>query len=128
MNVLQNALTHIQTLIQNQRIIIINEQITNLDGFANIESTELETIAHVQPVTPIEVSKITHSTLDSPVLYRFYFLDNLAEVLNSLYNKSSIILWRDKHFRVYAKSDWSLNGWVKVTAVEILQEESDVQH
>ena len=52
MNILKNALNHIQALIQNQKIVIINEVITNNNGFANVESVELETIAHIQPVTP----------------------------------------------------------------------------
>ena len=123
MNILKNALKHIQALIQNQRIVIINEVITNNNGFANVESVELETIAHIQPVSPFEIAKITSSTIDSPAIYRFYFLDNLANVLNSLENKASVIRWDDKLFRVKAKADWSQNGWIKVTAHQIVNDE-----
>lgn len=122
MNILKNALNHIQTLIQNQKILIINEQITNINGFANVESVELETVAHIQPVAPFEIAKLTDSTIDSPAIYRFYFLDDLANVLNSLESKTSLIKWGDKLFRVNAKSDWSLNGWIKVTAHQIQDE------
>ena len=59
MNILKNALNHIQAVIQNQKIVIINEVITNNNGFANVESAELETIAHIQPITPFEIAKIT---------------------------------------------------------------------
>lgn len=125
MNILKNALNHIQTLIQNQKIVIINEKITNINGFANVESVELETIAHIQPISPFEIAKITGSTIDSPSIYRFYFLDDLANVLNSLESKSSLIRWGEKLYRVNAKSDWSQNGWIKVTAHQI--EESEVE-
>lgn len=128
MNILKNALNHIQTLIQNQKIVIINEIITNVNGFANVESVELETIAHIQPVTPFEVAKITGSTLDSPTIYRFYFLDDLANVLNSLESKSSLIRWGEKLYRVNSKSDWSLNGWIKVTAHQISDEVEEVEN
>lgn len=122
MNILKNALNHIQTLIQNQKILIINEQIANINGFANVESVELETMAHIQPVTPFEIAKLTDSTIDTPVIYRFYFLDDLANVLNSLESKTSLIKWGDKLYRVNAKSDWSQNGWIKVTAHQIQDE------
>ena len=128
MNILKNALNHIQALIQNQKIVIINEVITNNNGFANVESVELETIAHIQPVSPFEIAKITGSTIDSPSIYRFYFLDDLANVLNSLESKSSLIRWNDKLFRVNAKSDWSQNGWVKVTAHQIQDEAEKVEN
>ena len=128
MNILKNALNHIQTLIQNQKIVIINEIITNNNGFANVESVELETIAHIQPVSPFEIAKIAGSTIDSPAIYRFYFLDDLANVLNSLENKSSLIKWGDKLYRVNAKSDWSQNGWIKVTAHQIQDEAEEVEN
>ena len=35
MNILKNALNHIQALIQNQKIVIINEVITNNNGVLN---------------------------------------------------------------------------------------------
>ena len=87
-----------------------------------MDSVELETIAHIQPVTPFEIAKLTDSTIDSPAIYRFYFLDDLANVLNSLESKTSLIKWGDKLFRVNAKSDWSQNGWIKVTAHQIQDE------
>lgn len=120
MNILQNALNHITALISNQKIIIITEKSTNSNGFAVVESKEVETIAHIQPVTPREVEKIADGSLGNVAIYRFYFLKDLAEVLSSLNNENSTIIWGERTFKAHAKSDWSQNGWIKITAHEVM--------
>ena len=119
MNILQNALNHITALIRNQKIKIITEKSINHNGFSVIHSREIETIAHVQPVTPQEVERITEGTLGSVAIYRFYFLKDLGSVLSSLNNENSLIIWGERTFKAHAKSDWSQNGWIKITAHEV---------
>ena len=119
MNILQNALNHITTLISNQKIKIITEKAINHNGFSVMHSREIETSAHIQPVTPQEVEKITESTLGSVAIYRFYFLKDLGSVLSSLNNENSLIIWGERTFKAHAKSDWRQNGWIKITAHEV---------
>ena len=119
MNILQNALNHITALIRNQKITIITEKAVNSNGFAVVESKEVDTIAHIQPVTPREVEKITDGSLGNVAIYRFYFLKDLGSVLNSLNNENSTIIWDNRTFKAHAKSDWSQNGWIKITAHEV---------
>ena len=119
MNILQNALNHITALIRNQKIKIITEKAINHNGFSVMHSREVETIAHIQPVTPQESEKITESTLGSIAIYRFYFLKDLGSVLSSLNNENSLIIWGERTFKAHAKSDWSQNGWIKITAHEV---------
>ena len=120
MNILQNALNHITALISNQKIIIITEKSINQNGFAVVESSEVDTIAHIQPVTPREVEKIADGSLGNVAIYRFYFLKDLAEVLSSLNNENSLIIWGNRTFKAHSKSDWSQNGWIKITAHEVM--------
>ena len=119
MNILQNALNHITALIRNQKITIITEKAVNSNGFAVVESKELETIAHIQPVTPREVEKIADGSLGSVAIYRFYFLKDLGQVLSSLNNENRTTIWGERTFKAHSKSDWSQNGWIKITAHEI---------
>ena len=120
MNILQNALNHITALIRNQKIKIITEKSINQNGFAVVESSEVETIAHIQPVTPREIEKIADGSLGSVAIYRFYFLKDLGQVLSSLNNENSTIIWGERTFKAHAKSDWSQNGWIKITAHEVM--------
>ena len=119
MNILQNALNHITALISNQKIKIITEKSINHNGFSVIHSREVETIAHIQPVAPQEAERIAESTLGSVAIYRFYFLKDLGSVLSSLNNENSLIIWGERTFKAHAKSDWSQNGWIKITAHEV---------
>ena len=120
MNILQNALNHITALIRNQNIKIITEKSINSNGFAVLESKEVETIAHIQPVTPREVEKIADGSLGNVAIYRFYFLKDLGQGLSSLNNENSTIIWGERCFKAHAKSDWSQNGWIKITAHEVM--------
>ena len=120
MNILQNALNHITALISNQKITIITEKAVNNNGFASVESSEVETIAHIQPLTPREVEKIADGSLGNVAIYRFYFLKDLGQVLSSLNNENSLIIWGNRTFKAHSKSDWSQNGWIKITAHEVM--------
>ena len=119
MNILQNALNHITALIRNQKIKIITEKSVNSNGFSVVKIKEVETIAHIQTVTPWEVEKIADGSLGNVAIYRFYFLKDLGQVLSSLNNENSLIVCGNRTFKTHAKSDWSQNGWIKITAHEI---------
>ena len=119
MNILQNALNHITALISNQKIKIITEKAINHNGFSVLHTREIETIAHIQPVTPQEVESIANGSLGGVGIYRFYFLKDLGSVLSSLSNENSLIIWGERTFKAHAKSDWSQNGWIKITAHEV---------
>ena len=44
---------------------------------------------------------------------------DLGSVLSSLNNENSLIVWGERTFKAHAKSDWSQNGWIKITAHEV---------
>lgn len=119
MNLLNEALPALQGLIQNQNIAIINKEIQNVNGFPQEIESEVKTFAYVQPVNPNELVKLTGGTLDSSKYFRFYCLNNFAQVLSSVSKTDSLILWNESYFRVFSKEDWSLNGWIMLIASEI---------
>lgn len=118
-NLLINAMPHLQGLIKNENIIIINKRLENVNGFPLENKTIIKTFCHIQPVNPSEISKLTSGTLDSNNYYRFYIIDNLAEVLSSISKTDCLIKWGVKTFRVFSKEDWSLNGWIMVIGSEL---------
>ena len=107
--------------MQNQNIIIVNKKLENFEGFPRETLEEIKTISHVQPLNPVEVTKLTSGTLDSKIAYKFYIIDNLAESLNSLNKTDSLIKWGERWFKVYSKNDWHLNGWIMVIAFETFE-------
>lgn len=117
-NVLSEALPHLDELIKRKSITIIKREIKNTKGFATSSETSLNTLAHVQPLTSFEIVKLTDSTLDSKSVYKFYFIGDLAEVLNFLNCKDCEIIFEGRRFSVYSKDDWAKNGWLKVIAYE----------
>lgn len=119
-NLLMNAMPHLQGLIKNENITIINKSIENVNGFPVETETSINTFCHLQPVNPSEIAKLTSGTLDSNNYYKFYIIDNLAEVLSSVSKTDCVIKWGDKSFKVFSKEDWSLNGWVMVIGTQIL--------
>lgn len=119
-NLLMNAMPHLQGLIKNENIIIINKSIENVNGFPIETETSINTFCHLQPVNPSEIAKLTSGTLDSNNYYKFYIIDNLAEVLSSVSKTDCVIKWGDKSFKVFSKEDWSLNGWIMVIGTQIL--------
>lgn len=119
-NLLMNAMPHLQGLIKNENITIINKSIENVNGFPVETETSINTFCHLQPVNPSEIAKLTSGTLDSNNYYKFYIIDNLAEVLSSISKTDCVIKWGDKSFKVFYKEDWSLNGWIMVIGTQIL--------
>lgn len=117
-NVLSEALPHVDALIMRKPITIIKREIVNNKGFASSTETSLNTLAHAQPLTSFEIVKLTDSTLDSKSVYKFYFIGDLAEVLNFLNCKDCEIIFEGRRFSVYSKDDWAKNGWLKVIAYE----------
>lgn len=119
-NLLMNAMPNLQGLIKNENITIINKSIENVNGFPVETETSINTFCHLQPVNPSEIAKLTSGTLDSNNYYKFYIIDNLAEVLSSVSKTDCVIKWGDKSFKVFSKEDWSLNGWIMVIGTQIL--------
>ncbi|EFN2966673.1 hypothetical protein HKV71_000875 [Campylobacter coli] len=119
-NLLMNAMPHLQGLIKNENITIINKSIENVNGFPVETETSINTFCHLQPVNPSEIAKLTSGTLDSNNYYKFYIIDNLAEVLSSVSKTDCVIKWGDKSFKVFSKEDWSLNRWIMVIGTQIL--------
>lgn len=119
-NLLMNAMPHLQGLIKNENITIINKSIENVNGFPVETETSINTFCHLQPVNPSEIAKLTSGTLDSNNYYKFYIIDNLAEVLSSISKTDCVIKWSDNSFKVFSKEDWSLNGWIMVIGTQIL--------
>lgn len=119
-NLLMNAMPHLQGLIKDENITIINKSIENVNGFPVETETSINTFCHLQPVNPSEIAKLTSGTLDSNNYYKFYIIDNLAEVLSSVSKTDCVIKWGDKSFKVFSKEDWSLNGWIMVIGTQIL--------
>lgn len=125
LNVLKNAIPNLTGLLKQEKITIINLTLKNVNGFPVSEETKLETYAHIQPINPNEIQKITSGTLDTAIMYKFYIMDNLADVLNSINNKDSLIEWNERRFKVYSKADWSLNGWIVICGTETQAEVTD---
>lgn len=125
LNVLKNAIPNLTGLLKQEKITIINLTLKNVNGFPVSEETKLKTYAHIQPINPNEIQKITSGTLDTAIMYRFYIIDNLADVLNSINNKDSLIEWNERRFKVYSKTDWSLNGWIVIYGTETQAEVTD---
>lgn len=126
LNLLSNAISSIQGLIKNESILIENKQIENDEGFSVENTYQINTFAHLQPLNPFEISKLTNGTLDSPYMLKFYIIGDLASVLNSINKTDCVIKWKDKAFKVFSKEDWSLNGWIKVIGIEISEVYNDV--
>lgn len=127
MNLLNDAIPALQGLIENQNITIVNESIKNQNGFPASLIEKVETFAHIQPINPNELVKLTSGTLDSARYFRFYILGNLAQVLSSVSKTACKIVWGDSEFRVFSKEDWSLNGWIMVIGSEIAKQDIQQQ-
>ena len=119
MNLLNEAIPALQGLIKSQAISIINKEIQNVNGFPQETISEIETFAHIQPMNPAELTKLTSGTLDSTNYYKFYIIGDLAKILSSVSKADCEIVWNDSNFRVFYKEDWSLNGWIMVIASQL---------
>ena len=119
MILLNEALHALQGLIANQSISIVNKVLENVNGFPKETITETETFAHIQPLNPSELVKITNGTIDSTNNYKFYCIGNLAQVLSSVSKTDAEVIWNESRCRVFYKEDWSLNGWIMVIGSQL---------
>ncbi len=118
MNVLQTALTSIQTLIPNEQVILLKEvNFHNESGFAIREIVKLELNAQIQPAKEQELKELADGILGADSFYKFYLIGNQIEILNFIQNQQCFICWKNEVFKVYQKMDYSGNGWIKVLTV-----------
>lgn len=119
-NLLNEALAGVSQLMPLQNITLKTLERVLVQGFTQSQISEVQAVAHIQPLTPFEVSKIGGGeVLSAKIAYKFYIRGDLANVLNSLSNKDTLIIWQGKEFQCYSKDDYSLNGWVKVIGVAV---------
>ena len=119
-NLLNEALAGVSQLMPLQNITLKTLERVPIKGFTQSQISEVEAVAHIQPLTPFEVSKIGGGeVLSAKIAYKFYIRGDLANVLNSLSNKDTLIIWQGKEFQCYSKDDYSLNGWIKAIGVAV---------
>ena len=119
-NLLNEALAGVSQLMPLQNITLKTLERVLVKGFTQSQISEVQAVAHIQPLTPFEVSKIGGGeVLSAKIAYKFYIRGDLANVLNSLSNKDTLIVWQGKEFQCYSKDDYSLNGWVKAIGVAV---------
>ena len=114
-NILADALNSIQGLIKNQSIEIFTYEVENVNGLPKETiKNNVMAFAHIQPITPSELKKLTDSTTDSIECYKVFLMGDKGFLINSLKLplEQSYIKWNDKLLKLYAKKDWVLNGWV----------------
>lgn len=116
MSLLTDALPSIQALIPNSPVIIKSEVKKLVKGFVQSEISEFETFAHIQPVGANMQTLANTSLLLGEKSYKFYFTNDLPDILGILDNKETSIVWKGREYSVYSKEDWAQNGWVKVLA------------
>ena len=119
-NLLNEALAGVSQLMPLQNITLKTLERVLIKGFTQSQISEVQAVAHIQPLTPFEVSKIGGGeVLSAKIAYKFYIRGDLANVLNSLSNKDTLIIWQGKEFQCYSKDDYSLNGWIKAIGVAV---------
>ena len=118
MNVLQTALSSIQTLISNEQIEILKEvNFKNESGFAIRKLARLQLTAQIQPAKEQELKELAEGVLGVDSCYKFYLIGNQVEILNFIQNEQCYLCWKNEVFKVYQKMDYSGNGWIKVLGV-----------
>lgn len=116
MSLLTDALPSIQALIPNSPVVIKSENKKLVKGFVQSEISEFETFAHIQPVGGNTQTLVNTNLLLGEKSYKFYFTNDLPDILGILDNKETSIVWKGREYSVYSKEDWAQNGWVKVLA------------
>lgn len=118
MNVLQTALSSIQTLIPNEQIELLREVNShNENGFAIREIERLRLNAQIQSAKEQELKELAEGVLGVDSCYKFYLIGNQIEILNFIQNEQCYLCWKNEVFKVYQKMDYSGNGWIKVLGV-----------
>lgn len=116
-NILKDALNSINGIIKNQTIKILKYDVENVNGMPQEQLKEsIITSAHIQPITPNELAKYTDSTIDSSNCYKAFLIGDNITLFNSILDnlEKTYIEYNNKVFKIYAKKDWSLNGWICV--------------
>lgn len=115
-NVLLSALNPISTLIPLQKVSIENNEVKIVKGIpvkSPLQSIECK--AHIQARNPANLKIGEGGTQESTDLYDVWLLgDNLSLIYQKLkINKESYLIWGNKRCKIYAKNDYSLNGWIE---------------
>jgi hypothetical protein len=120
MNVLNEALNGVSTLMPLQKITLITQRRELVKGFTQTTTDKVDAVAHIQPLTPSEVAKIGGGeVLNAKIAQKFYIRGDNAQILSSLHNADTLIEWDGKQWQAYSKDDYSLNGWVKIIATAV---------
>lgn len=120
MNVLNEALNGVSTLMPLQKITLITQRRELVKGFTQTTTDKVDAVAHIQPLTPSEVAKIGGGeVLSAKIAQKFYIRGDNAQILSSLHNADTLIEWDGKQWQAYSKDDYSLNGWVKIIATAV---------
>lgn len=117
MNLLNVALSQVSNLIPAQTITIENTTMQIVNGVARPLATQpIQTIAHIQPLTPQELRLIEDGFASSQEFYKAWLIGDDIQVIKMALeqNSSSEIVWNNKRYYVYSKQDWSLNGWIEI--------------
>ena len=114
MNLLETALAGIQGLISNQSISICSKKQVIEDGFPKTTSKTIDTFAHIQPLGSSQRQMQDGLFVNAEISYKFYIVGNLAEVGDFLQNQNATILWNGVEYEIFAKENWTQNGWIKV--------------
>lgn len=123
-NLLSNAFTSIKSIWPLQRIIIENREVKMVKGVRRTADPEvIECMSIIQPENPTDLT-LDNGKVQSVDLYSVWIIgDNLSLIYSKLVkSRESHILWNNKRFKVYSKSDYSLNGWIEVKMTDILDE------
>lgn len=114
MNILKAALQGIENIIKKEFIMIKIYGIENINGvpFYSLKE-DITTKAHIQCINPLELKKITESTLNSDICYKFFILEALdLLILNGLNKEQAFIIWNDATYKVYINRNNINNGWI----------------
>lgn len=116
MNVLASALNSIASLIPNVEVTIEKSSLTTIKGVARETTESIKAFAQIQPLNQSEVEGMGVGLSGATFIYRFYFIgDNVAIVNAFIQDKASTtIQYKNQSFNIYAKTDWSANGWIEV--------------
>lgn len=115
MNVLDNALSLIPNLIPSQDIRIISDSGSIVNGVMRPNTKEIDLIGHIQPLSEMDLKVIADGVVSSTAYYRVFSIGNNLELARSMLNESREVwvLWNEYKYFVFAKQDWSLNGWIE---------------
>lgn len=121
MNILPPAVALLASVVPPQPVVLVNRgSALNKETliYEPVDET-MDATAHVQPQAR-SVESQTAETIDAPETAIFWLVNltpELVDFVRRITTRSSQIVWGGKTFTCIAKSDWALNGWVKLTGV-----------